>query len=132
MGFKELPHTADVAFEVWAPDFISLLGEAALGLNQVAGVELDPNAPVSRNIELEEMDRESLLVAFLTELVYAQEQDQLAFDQFHLTLDGRRLAGRLAGGRIRSLVKPIKAVTFHNIEVTESAGELRVQIVLDV
>ncbi len=132
MGFREIPHTADLAFEVWAPDLESLFVEAARGLNSLSGVELDPGPPSSRKIELEEIDAESLLVAFLSELVYAQEYEGLAFDQFSLRIAGSRLTGHLGGCTIRSVAKPIKAVTYHNMTIQGIEGGLRVEIVLDV
>ena len=90
-GYRELPHTADVALEVWAPDLASLFVVAAHGLNFLAGVEMSANARVERQLRLQATDDESLLVAFLSELVYAQEQDHQAFDAFELQIANHRL-----------------------------------------
>ncbi len=132
MGFREIPHTADVALEVWASDLESLFIEAAQGLNSIAGVQLEGGPRLSRDVRLEDVDDEGLLVAFLSELVYAQEHESLGFDQFDLQIAGGRLTAHLGGSRIRSLAKPIKAVTYHNIAIRRSDGGLRVEIVLDV
>lgn len=132
MGFREVPHTADVALEVWAPDLSGLFSEAALGLNSISGVRLGSGRPVSRRVSLEELDDEALLVAFLTEIVYAQEQDRLGFDEFRLKIEPHRLEGEMSGRLIAAIAKPIKAVTFHNLRITSIASGLRVEIVFDV
>jgi len=132
MGFEEFPHTADCALRAWAPDLASLFAEAALGLNSIAGAEIGSGARVTRQISLHEPDVESLLVAFLTELVYSQEQEALGFDRFHLHVSNRSLSGTLDGSMLASLSKPIKAVTFHNLEIRESARGKEAEIVFDV
>ncbi len=132
MGFREVPHTADVALEVWAPDLSGLFAEAARGLNSISGVALSPGRPVSRPVHLEELDDEGLLVAFLTEVVYAQEQDRLGFDEFRLEIEAHRLRGEMSGRPIATIAKPIKAVTYHNLRITSNASGLRVLIVFDV
>src|SRR5512139_3476701 len=115
MGFKEIPHTADWALRVWADDLAALLAEAARAMNSLAGVVIALGAPVSRRIELQERDPESLLVSFLTELLYLQEQEKLAFDHFEVRLDGNELKADITGGIITTMDKAIKAVTWHNL-----------------
>jgi SHS2 domain-containing protein len=132
MGFREIPHTADVALEVWAPDLVGLFAEAARGFNAVSGTQIASAPRVLRKVELGGIDEESLLVAYLTELVYAQEQDQLGFDEFNLRIEGQRLSGELAGARLISLTKPIKAITYHNLRINRTSRGYEVQIVFDV
>ena len=43
-----------------------------------------------------------------------------------------RVEATVHGGRARALQKHIKAVTYHNLEVRETAGGLEVTIVFDV
>ena len=131
-GYRELAHTADVAIEVWAPDLASLFVQAAHGMNHLAGIGSTSPPRVERNLELQAIDDESLLVAFLTELVYAQEHEKLAFDSFEIQITNGALAGRAHGGEVRALARPIKAVTYHNLEIRRSAEGLRAQITFDV
>ncbi len=131
-GFREVPHTADVAIDVWAPDLESLFTEAARGFNAVAGAQLSASPRLIRDLNLHEIDDESLLVAFLTELVYAQEQERLGFDVFDLRISEHRLVGTAHGASLLALMKPIKAVTYHALEIRPGRGGLEVQIVFDV
>ncbi len=131
-GFREVPHTADVAIDVWAPDLESLFAEAARGFNAVAGAQLSASPRLIRDLNLHEMDDEGLLVAFLTELVYAQEQERLGFDVFDLRISDHQLVGTAHGAGLLALMKPIKAVTYHGLEIHPGRGPLEVQIVFDV
>lgn len=132
MGFLEIPHTADWALRVWADDLAGLLAEAARAMNSLAGVVLASGARVRRRIDLEGQDAEGLLVSFLSELIYIQEQEGLSFVQFEIQVSGSRLSGELVGGKIASLDKPIKAVTWHNLRIGRTPRGLEVEIVFDV
>jgi SHS2 domain-containing protein len=131
-GFMEIEHTADWALEVWAPDHAELFRQAAIGMNQLSELELDHTRAVEETIELSAMDIESLLVSFLSELVFLAEQDDLGFNSFVLKIDQLKLHAKLTGGKILSRKKEIKAVTYHNLEVIETEGVFQVVIVFDV
>jgi len=132
MGYDEIPHTADLSIRVWAEDIKNLLTESARGMNWLAGVELDDEPRVAKTFEAEGPDNESLLVAFLSELVYYTEQENLGFDKFEISIKNGRLKVEMQGAPLRSLSKVIKAVTWHNLEIRESARGLEVEIVFDV
>jgi len=132
MGFEEIQHTADWAMRVWADDLPSLFAEAVRGMNTLAGVKLDDQNRVRKVYEVDAPDAESLLVAFLSELIYYQEQENLAFDLFEINMDDQSLKVNMEGAEITSMDKAIKAVTYHNMKIKKSARVLEVEIVLDV
>ncbi len=138
MPYQELPHTADWALHVWAPDLAGLFAEAARGMNALTGAEPGPGPRTSRTFEAVAADPEGLLVAFLSELVYAAEQDNLVFDQLNVTLEaagsraGWKLRVEMSGAAILSIGKAIKAVTYHNLKIRQSARGYEVEIVFDV
>ncbi|MEN8242580.1 MAG: archease [Chloroflexota bacterium] len=131
-GFEEIEHTADWALRVWAPNHAELFRQAAIGMNQLSELELDSTVPLVEELSLAAIDIESLLVSFLSELVFLGEQDDLGFDGFDLSIDRLRLLAKLSGGKIISQKKEIKAVTYHNLEVIEIEGGFQVVIVFDV
>jgi SHS2 domain-containing protein len=132
MGFEELPHTADCRFLAWGADRKSLFAQAAVGLNSVSGVHVDPDSRVRREISVPGEDDESLLVGFLSELVFFQEHESLAFDSFDLAFADASLSAKLGGARIGSISRPVKAVTFHEIQIRRTRRGLEVEVVLDV
>ena len=132
MGFEEVSHTADWSARVWAPDLPSLFREAARAMNSLSGTVIGTGERVSKTLEVEGPDVESLLVAFLSELVYYQEQENLTFDAFDLRVAGQWLKVAMEGAEIESVDKAIKAVTYHNLKIQRNAEGLETTIVFDV
>jgi SHS2 domain-containing protein len=131
-GFEELSHTADWAMRVWARSLPELFAEAARGMNALSGIKSTYGPRVSRTFEAEAQDGENLLVAFLSELVWAVEQEYLVFDSFDVVLKGSKLKVIMSGAPILSINKSIKAVTYHNLQITETETGFQVEIVFDV
>lgn len=131
-GYKELDHTADWALKVWAPDLESLLVTAAKGMYEISEVVTLGKDGVEEQFSLVSQDDESLLVDFLSELLYYAEKDNIAFLEFNLTLDQSSLEAKLVGRPIKSRKKEIKAVTYHNLEISRQNDKLEVTIVFDV
>jgi SHS2 domain-containing protein len=132
MGFEEIPHTADWSVRVWAQDLSSLFTEAARAMNSLAGTVLDKTPRSKRTFASEASDAESLLVAFLSELVYIQEQENLAFDRFEVKAENSKLRVAMEGAQIASIDKTIKAVTYHNLKIEETNEGFETTIVFDV
>jgi SHS2 domain-containing protein len=143
MGFEEISHTADWSARVWAQDLPSLFVEAARAMNSLAGTVTGKSPRLKQTFESEAPDAESLLVAFLSELVYYQEQENLAFDAFELEVKsatltgaavpkGQKLKVEMEGAQIVSIDKAIKAVTYHNLKIEETSRGIEVVIVFDV
>jgi SHS2 domain-containing protein len=132
MGFQEIAHTADWSARVWAPDLPSLFVESARAMNALSGTVIGAGERVKRAFELEAPDPESLLVSFLSELVYLQEQDNLAFDVFEVRIASQRLNVQMEGARVESMDKAIKAVTYHNLKIVKTSEGFETTIVFDV
>ncbi len=132
MGFEEIPHAADWALRVWAEDLPGLLAESARGMNWLAGAALSDGPRRKITFKTESADAESLLVAFLSELVYYAEQENLGFDEFDIRIFDFRLSATMQGAPLKALTKAIKAVTWHNLEIKKTERGLEVVIVFDV
>ena len=132
MGFEEIPHTADWALHVWADDLPGLLVESARGMYVLCGAEFVDHPRIKRTFEVEGIDGESLLVAFLSELVYYAEQEYAGFDEFEFSTKNDRLKVEMRGAPLNAVSKVIKAVTWHNLKIEKTARGLEVQIVFDV
>lgn len=131
-GFHEIAHTADWALRVWAPDLSGLLVEAACGMTALMDIEFNGTQLVQRSIELFAEDAESLLVAFLSELLFIGESEGIGFSQAQLSIHGCQLNGELVLQQIKSQSKEIKAVTYHNLAIHETENGLETVIVFDV
>ena len=131
-GFKEIEHMADWELEAWAPDMAGLLEQAARGMYHLAGVQVAALPRIHRQVEIETTDAESLVVSFLSELLFIAETGNQAFDHFNLEVENFSLHASLEGAALESLAKEIKAVTYHKIHVRHADSGLRVNVVFDV
>jgi SHS2 domain-containing protein len=108
-------------------------GQAQVAVRPGSKAEGQAEGPkVKRTFEAEATDAESLLVAFLSELVFAVEQEHLIFDEFDVQVEGMKLKVEMSGAPILSLAKAIKAVTYHNLQIQPTARGYEVEIVFDV
>jgi SHS2 domain-containing protein len=132
-GFEEIDHTADWSYRVWAPNLENLFIQAAIALFTLAGIQLAPGLPVQREIQLHGVDYESLLVAWLNELLYLRESENLGFDRFEiLEFDPHHLKVGLRGAPVQHWTKLIKAVTYHNLSIHKTDHGFETTLVLDV
>jgi SHS2 domain-containing protein len=132
MGFEEIPHTADWAVRVWSADMPGLLAESARAMRSLAGVVMADAPRMERALTLEAPDRESMLVAFLSELLFFEEHEHLAFDRFEFNLGPQRASIEMQGAPVIRFDKAIKAVTWHDLKIEEMSEGLEVRIVFDV
>ena len=132
-SFEEIEHTADWAYRVRGKNLAQLLIQAARGLYSLVGMQLAPGTQTTRSIQLRGIDRESLLVAWLNELLYFHESEGLGFEQIEIQeLDETNLKARITGSPTQQWLKEIKAVTYHNLSIRETESGLEVTLVLDV
>jgi SHS2 domain-containing protein len=131
--FDEIEHTADWALLARGSSLPELFVNAATGMYTLAA-ELDRlHASTERTIEVSGIDAETLLVNWLNELLYYTEMDQVVFGWFEIeqfASDHLRAVARGEAGV--PLVKPIKAVTFHDLQIKPSGNGYEVTIVFDV
>ncbi len=134
--FQEIDHTADYALRIRGIDLRTLFVNAALGLYSLIGPEKQKSvtgAQGEESIALSATDTESLLVEWLSELSYWVESSLFVGTEFDFSaLSGTGLIGEVKGLQARKVEKLIKAVTYHDLEVTETETGLEAVVVFDV
>jgi SHS2 domain-containing protein len=133
-GFEEVEHMADRAYRVWGRTLEELFIQAAQGLYRLADVQLSLHSQmIELEIELKGPDYESLLVAWLNELLYLHESHALGFNEFQISqLDPNFLKARVGGAVVRHWGKMIKAATYNNLIIHPTDTGLEATLVLDV
>lgn len=132
-GFEEIEHTADWAYRIWSRSLVGLFVQAARGLYQLAGTELASGDRQVREIELQAIDGESLLVAWLNELLNLHESENLGCEAIDiLQLESTLIKARVTVAPVQQWLKDIKAATYHNIAIQNTATGFEVTVVLDV
>lgn len=134
-GFREIDHTGDWELEVWAPDLEGLLEQAAAGMYEMSGLEFGSELQVTREFTFDDGDRETLLVQFLSELVYTLHAEHLAFYEFDATFpetEGESVAVQAVGDPVAGIDKEIKAVTWHDLSIEETDRGIEARVTFDV
>ncbi len=130
--FEEIEHTADLALRVYGRDVKELFANAAQGMFALMA-EPSEEPACEREVSLETTDYESLLVDWLNELIYLHEVEGETYSQFAIeTLSPRKLQAHVTGGPTKSKTRAIKAATFHELAIKETANGLVATIVFDV
>ena len=131
--FEEIEHTADIAIRVWGRDLAELFANAAYGMaHQTADVDTVVRT-IEHTIELQAYDAETLLVAWLGELLYLGERDGCIFTEFDmLDVAPTRMRATVRGGPASGYQDHIKAVTFSDLEIVRTDAGYETTIVFDV
>lgn len=132
--FEIVDHTADWALRIYGSDLAQLFSNAAMGMASLLVQDIqEVPIEVVRQLELEAYDAETLLVDWLTELAYWAEDEGLIFPEISLSeVTDIHLKATLRGGRVAELLKHIKAVTYHNLEIVKTEKGLAATVVFDV
>ena len=130
MGYEELEHTADVSLRAWGATLAELFCSAAQGMFALMGAQ--PPAEVEREVQVAASDLETLLVDWLSELLYLNEVHGELYSSFEVSLrPGWQLAGRACGRRRAISGDKVKAVTYHGLRVEALDGGFSATIVFD-
>jgi len=135
-GFEIIEHTADVGIIAHGATLSQTFANAARALFSII-TELDNVAEVlHRDIELVAPDQESLLVAWLNELIYLFDTENVLFKRFEISeLNNTRLKARSYGERVdksrHELKTGVKAATYHMLRIDKGDG-WQAQVLFDI
>ena len=135
--FEILEHTADIGFRARARTLAELFETAALALESIA-LETEAIEPRQEyRLEATGEDYESLLVNWLSEVLYWIDGEQLAFHHFRVTeitpagVSGHGMGEQRDPARHRAKLI-VKAVTYHQLRVAETAEGWVAEVYLDI
>ncbi len=142
MPYRYLEDVAigDLAFEARAESLRELFQEAALALTSSMVDMASLRAVTEEVIRVEAMDEESLLHAFLSEIVFLKDAKRLLLKTVEVEIaktdSGLRLRalgmGEQIDARRHQLGVDVKAVTYHGFRVISDAKGWSCTVVLDV
>jgi len=134
--FEVIDHTADIGIAAYGEDLKEAFANAAYALFSLMA-DLDGVDDAScYQVDVTAEDRSELLVAWLNELIYLFEVENVLFKRFEIgKIEETRLRARCYGEKIdteRHRIKlGVKAATYHMLKVEEGDG-FRVQVLFDI
>ena len=131
--YEEIEHTADWAFRVRGRDLAELFSNAARAICTAEHGDVTQESTITRDLHVEGVDRETLLVNWLNELLYLGQSKREAYQKFQITeIDDTHLRAQIYGAPDQGRQRHIKAVTFHNLDIKPTAHGWEATLVVDV
>jgi SHS2 domain-containing protein len=131
--FEEVEHTADIAIRAWGRDLGELFANTAYGMACQLADPSEVGQIVKQSVELDAYDVETLLVSWLSELLYLGEREECVFTDFDLLeVTPTRLRATVRGGSVHEHRQHIKAVTFSDLEIVQTDEGYQTVVVFDV
>ncbi len=148
--YKLVEHTGDLAFVAYGKDVRELFQNAAFALFDVyadlskveESIERQINISIQAEAGTEEpaeisIDYEQLLVQWLNHLLYLNEVEDLLFKRFNVVeIKATGLSATACGEKFdperHAILTPLKAATYHRIEVVQGPDRWRARVVVDL
>jgi len=132
--WEEIEHTADWSIRVWGSDLRELFEHAARGMLSLLGGSSTPDGQmIHHTIDLEAPDNETLLVDWLSELVWLIEDKELFFTSVEVAaVADLTIHAEVEGKPNAEYGKHIKAITYHNLSIRETEKGYETTIIFDV
>jgi SHS2 domain-containing protein len=135
--FETFDHTADIGVVARGATLPEAFANAARAMFSLM-VDLDRvEEHEERRVEVQADDQEGLLVAWLAELLYLSEVDNVVFSRFDVDeISDTHLVARAFGEPLdlerHNPKLMIKAVTRHMLQVAQQDGMFQVRVILDI
>ncbi len=135
--FEVFEHTADVGLRMRAPRLEELFVDAARGLTALLVENPEAVEPrMSWECHLQADQRDWLLFDWLNELLYQFDVHHRLLARCSVRLEGTQLHAFCEGETIdparHRLDHEVKAVTYHDLQLTESPDGWMAEVILDI
>lgn len=127
--YRWVEHTAELELAIEAGSEQEVFADALAAYAELVGPAGGP--PAAHDVDVEAPDRAALLAAWLEELVFLAETEGLVPERAELTLRPGGLHARVTGSR-GDPRHVVKAVTYHDLELSPAGTGWRARVVLDV
>lgn len=135
--YEHFEHTADLGMHVRADSLESLFVDAGRGLfamiidnpEAIRGIE-------TVHFEIAGGDRDYLLFDWLNELLYTFESQHLLLADFEVKINHQGLAATARGEQLNperhQLAHEVKAITYHQLRVTQTSDGWEAEVIVDI
>lgn len=132
-----IEHTADIGIRAFGSSMAEVFTNCSLGMMSLMLDLASVRKSVRVGLEAEARDRESLLVAWLAQILFVVETEGVVFGAFEIgELEDTRAKGWGLGEALdparHRLELEIKAPTYHMLELKEEADLWTAQVIFDV
>jgi len=135
--YELIDHTADIGLRIFGGSLEELFQNAGFALFDVLTGSEKVMPREKRTFELERENLEELLVEWLGTLLYVFDTEQFLCSSFKvIRLDNNRLHAEAAGeyyqDGVHSIATAVKAITYHQLTLSEKNGLWEATVIVDV
>jgi SHS2 domain-containing protein len=135
MSFEEISHTADIKIRVRALTLEDLFSETFNAMMQVM-YGTSRKGGIVKEITVESPDNESLLLDFLSEVLFVSEVESLVFFNASISIHGSRLTAELSGEPFDPIRhaggSEVKGISYSGLSIIHDANGYMLDIIFDV
>lgn len=140
--YTELDHAADWSIRVWGDDLDGLFEHAAGAMFELQGAEMAAEPELAVELSCTGIDLETLLVAWLSELLFHSEMQDALWTRFQVrvvqaapdtpeTYPQWALGAWVQGSAGRGHMAHVKAVTYYQLSVQQVEGRWEAVVTFD-
>lgn len=132
-----IDHTADIGIDIFGATLQELFTHAAFALFDIITDLSKVDNSIEYTLEISGIDREQLLVNWLTELLYLHDVKTLLFKDFYITdMKDNHLKATIRGEAFienkHVINTEIKAVTYHSLSITRKDHQWKARVIFDL
>lgn len=131
--YQILEHISDLKIRAFGKDIKELFENVMIGMFEGARYEGEEKE-IKREIKVSSQDLPSLLVNFLSEVLYLSEVNQEVYNQIQFKrFTDRKIEGVLLGKKLKRMGIVIKGATYHNLDIQQKKdGNWEAIILFDI
>jgi SHS2 domain-containing protein len=139
-NYELIEHTADIGIRVIGENLEELFSNTALAMFDIIAEEKSPGYPVTKSpvknsIKLKADSPDELFINWLNELLSLSAIKELIFSEFKIKkIQGNSLEAEAFGRNIKEyqVNSEIKAATYHELKIAETADGWQAEVIFDV
>ncbi len=135
--YRQLSHTADLAWHIWGDTLPELFENAGAALSATLTDRRFLRRTATRKVALEAPDREALMVDWLNRLLYLFDFEGFigrVFRVLSLTQEGleAEITGEIFDPERHPQKTAVKAATYHHLEIIPNGRGWQATVILDL
>jgi len=133
--YRIIDHPSDIGIEAFGKDTKELFENAAFGMMEIMFGQTAEGGSSKNgiNIKVSADNIESLLIAWLSELLYIVDSKKIAIYALEIIkLTDKQLEARVLGDKITKTLAFIKAATYNQLEIKKEKDHWKARIIFDV
>jgi len=116
--YEILEHKADLKIRAFGKDKKELFSNMLLAMAESQRPEIKGKQKNKRQIKIKSLDLATLLVDFLSEVLYLSEVNHEIYHQVQFRkLTNKNIEGNLFGEKLKTIGVIIKGVTYHSLDI---------------